>query len=80
LRKDAKKFKLLIEKGLKTRTKEIEGRESIKKSLAAELSKGGEQFGELEARHLPCLGMINKSANERSIPDFLELPDVNLKH
>jgi hypothetical protein len=36
-----KEFKLLTEKGLKTRIKEIEGRESIKKSLAAELPKGG---------------------------------------
>jgi hypothetical protein len=35
-----KEFKLLIEKGLKTRIKEIEGRESIKKSLTTKLSKG----------------------------------------
>jgi hypothetical protein len=37
-----KEFKLLIEKGLKIRIKETEGREGTKKSLAAELSKGGE--------------------------------------
>jgi hypothetical protein len=37
-----KEFKLLIKKGLKIRIKETENRESIKKSLTAELSKGGE--------------------------------------
>jgi hypothetical protein len=36
-----KEFKLLIEKGLKAHIKEIEGREGIKKSLTAELPKGG---------------------------------------
>jgi hypothetical protein len=44
-----KEFKLLIKKELKIRIKETEGRESIKKSLAAKLPKGGEQSGELEA-------------------------------
>jgi hypothetical protein len=75
-----KEFKLLIKKGLKARIKETEGRESIKKSLATELSKGGKQSGELEAFHLPYLDIINKLVNERSIPDSLELPDVSLKH
>jgi hypothetical protein len=75
-----KEFKLLIEKGLKARIKETKSRESIKKSLAAELFKGGEQSGELEARHLPCLGMVNKSINERLIPDFSEFLDVSLKY
>jgi hypothetical protein len=37
-----KKFKLLIKEELKARIKETEGRESIKKSLTTELSKGGE--------------------------------------
>jgi hypothetical protein len=37
-----KEFKLLIKEGLKARIKETEGREGTKKSLAAELSKGGE--------------------------------------
>jgi hypothetical protein len=37
-----KKFKLLIEKGLKARIKEIEGREGTKKPLTAKLPKGGE--------------------------------------
>jgi hypothetical protein len=37
-----KEFKLLIEEGSKTRIKETEGREDIKKPLAAELFKGGE--------------------------------------
>jgi hypothetical protein len=36
-----KEFKLLTEKGLKTRIKETEGREDTKKSLTAELFKGG---------------------------------------
>jgi hypothetical protein len=36
-----KEFKLSIKKGLKIRIKEIEGREGTKKSLTAELSKGG---------------------------------------
>jgi hypothetical protein len=36
-----KEFKLLIEKRLKARIKETEGREDIIKSLATELSKGG---------------------------------------
>jgi hypothetical protein len=36
-----KEFKSLIKKGLKVRIKETEGREGIKKLLAAELSKGG---------------------------------------
>jgi hypothetical protein len=75
-----KEFKLLIKKGLKTRIKETEDREGTKKSLAVELSKGGKQSGELEARHLPCLGMVNKLTNKRLIPDFSELPDVSLKH
>jgi hypothetical protein len=75
-----KEFKLLIEKGLKTRIKEIEDREDTKNPLAAELPKDGKQFGELEARHLPCPGMINKLINERLIPDFSKLPNVNLKH
>jgi hypothetical protein len=75
-----KEFKLLIKKGLKVRIKETESRESIKKPLAVKLPKGGEQFGELKARHLSCLGMINKSANERLIPDFLKFFDVSLKH
>jgi hypothetical protein len=75
-----KKFKSLIKKELKTRIKETEGRESIKKPLTAKLSKNGEQSGELEARHLPCLGMENKLINKRLIPDFLELPNVNLKY
>jgi hypothetical protein len=37
-----KEFKLLIEKGLKARIKEMESRKDTKKSLAAELFKGGE--------------------------------------
>jgi len=37
-----KKFKLLTKKGSKTRIKETENREGTKKSLTAELSKGGE--------------------------------------
>jgi hypothetical protein len=36
-----KKFKLLIKKRLKIRIKETEGREYTKKSLTAELFKGG---------------------------------------
>jgi hypothetical protein len=36
-----KEFKLLIEEGLKARIKETKSREGTKKSLAAELSKGG---------------------------------------
>jgi hypothetical protein len=75
-----KEFKLLTEKRLKIRIKEIEGREGTKKSLTAELSKGGEQSGELEARHLSCPGMINKLINERLIPNSSELSDVSLKH
>jgi hypothetical protein len=35
-----KKFKSLTEKGLKIRIKKTENRESTKKSLATELSKG----------------------------------------
>jgi hypothetical protein len=75
-----KEFKLLIKEKSKTRIKETEGRENIKKSLTAKLPKGGKQSGESEARHLSYLNMINKSANKRSIPDFSELPDVNLKY
>jgi hypothetical protein len=36
-----KEFKLLIKKELKTRIKEMEGREGIKKFLTAELLKDG---------------------------------------
>jgi hypothetical protein len=75
-----KEFKLLIKKGLKARIKETESRESIKKSLAAKLSKNGKQSDESEARHLPCPDIINKLANERLIPDFSELPNVSLKY
>jgi hypothetical protein len=75
-----KEFKLLIEKGSKTRIKEIKSREGTKKPLTAELPKGGKQSSESEARHLPCLGMINKLANKRSISDFLELLNVSLKY
>jgi hypothetical protein len=75
-----KEFKLLIKEESKACIKETKGREGIKKPLAVELSKGGEQSGELKARHLPCLGMINKLINKRLTPDFSELPDVNLKH
>jgi hypothetical protein len=75
-----KEFKLLIEKRLKARIKETEGRENIKKSLAAELFKGGKQSGESEARHLPCPGMVNKLINERLIPDSSELSNVSLKY
>jgi hypothetical protein len=75
-----KEFKSSTEEGSKARTKETEGREGTKKPLAAELPKGGEQSGESGARHLPCPGMVNKSANERSTPDSSELPDVSLKH
>ena len=75
-----KEFKLLIEKGLKIRIKETEGRKGIKNPLTVELFKGGEQSGESRARHLLCLGMINKSANKRLIPDSSEFPNVSLKH
>jgi hypothetical protein len=75
-----KEFKSLIEKGLKACIKKTEDRENTKKSLAAELCKGGKQSGESEARHLPCLDMVNRLINERLIPDFSELPDVNLKY
>jgi hypothetical protein len=75
-----KEFKLLTEKGLKICIKETKGREGIKKSLTAELPKGDEQSGESEARYLLYSGMINKLINERSISDFLEFPDVSLKH
>jgi hypothetical protein len=75
-----KEFKLLTKKELKARIKETEGRKGTRKSLAAELFKGGEQSGESEARHLPCLGIVNKLVNKRSIPDFSKLPDVSLKH
>ena len=75
-----KEFKSLIEEESKIRIKETEGRESTKKSLTAELSKGDKQFSELEARHLSCPGMINKLINKRLIPDTSELPDVSLKY
>jgi hypothetical protein len=75
-----KEFKLLIKKRLKTRIKETEGREGIKKPLTAKLFKNSEQSGKSEARHLPCLSIINKSTNERLISDSSELPDVSLKH
>jgi hypothetical protein len=75
-----KESKLLIKKGLKARIKETEGRENIKKSLAAELSKNGKQSGESETRHLPCPGMINKLTNKRLIPDSSKLPNVSLKY
>jgi hypothetical protein len=75
-----KEFKLLIEKGLKARIKETKSREGTKKSLTAKLPKGGKQSGESETRHLSCLGIVNKSTNERLIPDFSELSDVSLKY
>jgi hypothetical protein len=75
-----KEFKSLIKKESKIRTKKTKSRENTKKSLAAKLLKNGEQSGELETRHLPCLGMINKSINKRLTPDSLEFPDVNLKY
>jgi hypothetical protein len=75
-----KEFKLSTEKGLKARIKETEGREGIKKPLTAELPKGGKQSGESEARHLPCLNIVNKLINKRSIFDSSKLPDVNLKY
>jgi hypothetical protein len=75
-----KEFKLLIEKKLKIRTKKTEGREDIKKSLTVELSKDGEQSGELGARHLLYSDMVNKSVNKRLTPDSLEFPNVNLKY
>jgi hypothetical protein len=75
-----KEFKSLIKKGLKIRIKKTKDRESIKKSLAAKLSKSGKQSGESKARHLLCLGMVNKSVNKRLTPDFSELPNVNLKY
>jgi hypothetical protein len=75
-----KKFKLLIKEGLKIRIKKTEGREGIKKFLAIELPKGGEQSGESKARHLSCPGMVNKSTNKRSIFNFSKLPNVSLKY
>jgi hypothetical protein len=75
-----KEFKLLTKKGLKARIKETEGRENTKKSLAAELPKDGKQSGESEARHLPCLGIINELTNERLTPDSLKFPNVSLKY
>jgi hypothetical protein len=75
-----KKFKLLIKKGSKARIKETEGRKNIKKPLATKLSKSGKQSGESKARHLLYPGMVNKSANKRSIPDSSKLSNVNLKY
>jgi hypothetical protein len=75
-----KEFKSLTEKKLKARIKETESREGTKKSLAAKLPKGGKQSGESEARHLPCLNMVNKSTNKRLTPNSSELPDVSLKY
>jgi hypothetical protein len=75
-----KEFKSSTEEGLKIRIKKIESREGTKKLLTAELPKGGEQSGELRARHLPCLGMVNKSVNKRLTPDSLEFFDVSLKY
>jgi hypothetical protein len=80
LKEMRKEFKLLIKKRLKIRIKETKSRESTENPLTAKLFKGSEQSGELETRHLPCLGMVNKLTNERLIPDSLELPDVNLRY
>jgi hypothetical protein len=79
-KKMRKKFKSLTEKESKTRIKETENRENTKKPLTTELPKGGKQSSESETRHLPYLGIINKSTNKRLTPDFSKLPNVNLKH
>ena len=75
-----KKFKLSTEKGLKTRIKETENRESTKKTLAIKLLKSDKQSGESETRHLLYLGMVNELINKRSIPDSSELLNVSLKY
>jgi hypothetical protein len=75
-----KEFKLLIKEELKARIKKTEGRKDIRKFLAAELFKDGEQSGESETRHLLYPGMVNKLVNKRLIPDSSELPNVSLKY